>query len=121
MSDVMTSAAILFASIFGALLTFALMNGIAAVVFHIADGVYGKIVAGQNEKFHNRIRRFRELPRTQTIMQARANLYPRYRYAVINTNTDRVMWACENMAEARRTAHATSELVYIIDLKGVVK
>ena len=51
MSEVMIAGAILFSSIFGALVIFPLMIGIVAVASHLSDAIYAKAIDKQNEKF----------------------------------------------------------------------
>lgn len=121
MSDVMTAGAILFASIFGALVMFPLMIGIVAVASHLSDAIYAKAIDKQNERFWKKKELIRErtLTETQTITQVKAKLYPEYRYAVVNANNDKPLWVSEKESEAREMAHLTNQAVYILDLKGV--
>lgn len=121
MSDAMTGAAILYASIFGALVMFPLMIGIVAVASHISDAIYARVIDKQNEKFWKKKELIREraLTETQTITQVKTKLYPEYRYAVVNANNDKPLWVCEHECEAREIARLSSQTVYILDLKGV--
>jgi hypothetical protein len=121
MSEVMIAGAILFASIFGALVIFPLMIGIVAVASNLSDAIYAKAIDKQNEKFWKKKELIREraLTEKQTITQVKTKLYPEYRYAVVNADNDKPLWVFEHEYEAREIARLTSQTVYILDLRGV--
>lgn len=120
MSDAMTAGAILFTSIFGALAIFPLMIGITLVAFRLSDAIHARAIDKQNEKFRKKKELIREraLYETQTITEIKRKLYPKYRYAVVDSNNDKPLWVSENECEAREIARLSSN-VYILDLKGV--